>query len=251
MSPHVALVTGAAQGLGRSIAGRLLADGWAVSAADLTPTPIDADESLSCTVDVSSQDDVARYVERTLERFGRVDAVVNNAGIGGPSKAVVDTDPADFVRVLEVNLVGSFLVARAAAAVMIGAGRGGRIVNLGSLFGQQGVAGGAAYSASKSGITALTHSLALELAPHGITVNNVMPGYTRTARVEELAERTAALEGKTPEAAYEAWESQIPMGRLGEPAEFGAMVAFLCSAQASYTTGASVPVDGGWIRSLL
>jgi len=82
-------------------------------------------------------------------------------------------------------------------------------------------------------------------------MNNVMPGYTRTARVEELASRTASIQGITPRVAIAAWESQIPMGRLGEPAEFGAMVAFLCSARASYTTGASIPVDGGWIKSLL
>jgi 3-oxoacyl-[acyl-carrier protein] reductase len=82
-------------------------------------------------------------------------------------------------------------------------------------------------------------------------VNNVMPGYTRTARVEELATRTATLQNTTRDAAFAAWEHQIPMGRLGEPKEFGAMVAFLCSAHASYTTGASIPVDGGWIKSLL
>jgi NAD(P)-dependent dehydrogenase (short-subunit alcohol dehydrogenase family) len=245
MSPRVALVTGAAQGLGRSIAGRLLADGWAVSAADLTPTPIDADESLSCTVDVSSQDDVARYVERTLERFGRVDAVVNNAGIGGPSKAVVDTDPADFVRVLEVNLVGSFLVARAAASVMIGAGRGGRIVNLGSLFGQQGVAGGAAYSASKSGITALTHSLALELAPHGITVNTVAPGNMWTQmHADEVAVR-AARANRTPEEEREAIRGSIPLGRHGTGDDIAGAVAWLLSEDAAYVTGQTVSVNGG------
>ena len=103
----------------------------------------------------------------------------------------------------------------------------------------------------RAAVTGFARTLANEVASFGITVNNVMPGYTRTARVEELAARAALLKGTTPEAAFAAWEREIPMGRLGDPAEFGAMVAFLCSAHASYTTGASIPVDGGWIKSLL
>lgn len=245
MSPRVALVTGAAQGLGRSITERLLADGWTVSAADVTPTSFEADRALTCIVDVSLADDVARYVERTVEHFGRIDAVVNNAGIGGPTKAVVDTDPADFVRVLQVNLVGSFLVARAAASVIIEARRGGRIVNLGSLFGQQGVAGGAAYSASKSGVTALTHSLALELAPHGITVNTVAPGNMWTQmHAEEVAAR-AAQGQRTFDEEREAIRTSIPLGRHGTGDDIAGAVAWLLSEDAAYVTGQTISVNGG------
>jgi 3-oxoacyl-[acyl-carrier protein] reductase len=129
--------------------------------------------------------------------------------------------------------------------------RWGRIVNVTSIAVKQPVDHLILSNSVRAAVTGFARTLANEVAPHGITVNNVMPGYTRTARVEELAARTAALQGGAPEAAYAAWEAQIPMGRLGEPAEFGAMVAFLCSALASYTTGASIPVDGGWIRSLL
>jgi NAD(P)-dependent dehydrogenase (short-subunit alcohol dehydrogenase family) len=245
VSARVALVTGAAQGLGRSIAERLLADGWAVSAADLTPTSFDSGRALACAVDVSSADDVARYVERSVEHFGRIDAVVNNAGIGGPSEDVVGTDPAQFVRVLEVNLVGSFLVARAAATVMIEAGLGGRIVNLGSLFGQQGVAGGAAYSASKSGVRALTHSLALELAPHAITVNTVAPGNMWTQmHAEEVAVR-AAHAHHTLDEEREAIRRSIPLGRHGTGDDVAGAVAWLLSEDAAYVTGQTISVNGG------
>lgn len=245
MSPRVALVTGAAQGLGRSIAERLLAGGWAVSAADVTPTSFGSDEALTCAVDVSSADDVARYVGRTVQHFGRIDAVVNNAGVGGPSQYVVDTDPTEFARVLQVNLVGTFLVARAAAPVMIQAGRGGRIVNLGSLFGQQGVARGAAYSASKSGVTALTHSLAMELAPHGITVNTVAPGNMWTPmHAEEVAVR-AAQAHRTLDEEREAIRRSIPLGRHGTGDDIAGAVAWLLSEDAGYVTGQTISVNGG------
>lgn len=245
MSARVALVTGAAQGLGRSIAERLLANGWAVSAADVTPTSFESARTLSCAVDVSSPSDVADYVERTVAHFGRIDAVVNNAGIGGPSEPVVNTDPADFVHVLEVNLLGSFLMARAAAPVMIEAGRGGRIVNLGSLFGQQGVAGGAAYCASKSGVTALTHSLALELAPHGITVNTVAPGNMWTQMHAEDVAARAARAHRTPDEEREAIRRSIPLGRHGTGDDIAGAVAWLLSDDAGYVTGQTISVNGG------
>jgi 3-oxoacyl-[acyl-carrier protein] reductase len=103
----------------------------------------------------------------------------------------------------------------------------------------------------RAAVTGFARTLANEVAPFGITVNNVMPGYTRTQRVVDLASRNATLRGTTADAEQRVWEGQIPMARLGEPAEFAAMVAFLASERASYTTGASIPVDGGWIRALL
>jgi len=103
----------------------------------------------------------------------------------------------------------------------------------------------------RAAVTGFARTLANEVAPFGITVNNVMPGYTRTQRVEELAQKNASLKGSTPEAELAVWEKQIPMGRLGEPGEFAATVAFLASDRASYVTAQSVAVDGGWIKSLL
>jgi 3-oxoacyl-[acyl-carrier protein] reductase len=129
--------------------------------------------------------------------------------------------------------------------------RWGRIVNVTSIAVKQPVDNLILSNAVRAAVTGFARTLANEVAPFGITVNNVMPGYTATDRVEELARKNASLKGTTPGDERAAWERQIPMGRLGDVREFGAMVAFLCSERASYTTGASIPVDGGWIRSLL
>jgi 3-oxoacyl-[acyl-carrier protein] reductase len=129
--------------------------------------------------------------------------------------------------------------------------RWGRIINVTSIAVKQPVDNLILSNSVRAAVTGFARTLANEVAPFGITVNNVMPGYTRTQRVEELAQKNASLRGTTPDAERSVWESQIPMGRLGEPAEFAAMVAFLASDRASYTTGASIPVDGGWIRGLL
>ena len=106
-------------------------------------------------------------------------------------------------------------------------------------------------NAVRAAVTGFAKTLANEVAPFGVTVNNVMPGYTRTARLEELEERIAQTTGVTAAEAAATWEAQVPMGRLGEPEEFAAMVAFLASARASYVTGTSIPVDGGWIKTLV
>lgn len=245
MTAHVALVTGTARGLGRSIATRLLADGWAVACADLEPGPPAGKHAISCAVDVSSADEVAEFIGCTLHAFGRIDAVVNNAGIGGPTVPAVELDPADFLRVLEVNLLSAFLVARAAVPAIIAAGRGGRIVNLGSLFGQQAVANGAAYCASKGGVAALSQSLALELAPHGITVNTVAPGnmWTRMHAAEVAAR--AAEAGRSVEEEREVVRATIPLGRHGTGEDVAGAVSWLLGEDAAYVTGQTISVNGG------
>ena len=129
--------------------------------------------------------------------------------------------------------------------------RWGRIINVTSIAVKQPVDNLILSNSVRAAVTGFARTLANEVAPFGITVNNVMPGYTRTQRVEELAERNASLKGTSPDAERAVWEGQIPMARLGESSEFAAMVAFLASERASYTTGASIPVDGGWIRGLL
>lgn len=245
MSGRVALVTGAAHGLGQSIAKRLITDGWSVAAADLEPMTFDEANSIACTVDVSSRDDVASYVAAALEHFGRIDAVVNNAGIGGPGVSALHLDPVDFMRVVEVNLLGTFLVSVAAAAVMIDAGRGGRIVNIGSLFGQQAVAEGAPYCASKGGVTSLSQSLALELAPHAITVNTIAPGNMWTRMHAAEVEARAARSGRTAEEEREVVRRSIPLGRHGTGEDIAGAVAWLLSDDASYVTGQTISVNGG------
>lgn len=245
MTGRVALVTGAGRGLGHSIAGRLLADGWSVAAADLEPVDLDHEAALTCAVDVSSEQEVTAYVASAIDEFGRIDAVVNNAGVGGPARPVVDTDPRDFLRVLEVNLLGPFLVSRGAAPAMIATGTGGRIVNIGSLFGQQAVTNGAAYCASKGGLRLLTQALALELAPHGITVNTVAPGNMWTAMHEAEVAARAATAGRTAEEQQELVRRSVPLGRHGTGDDVAGAVAWLLSADAGYVTGQTVSVNGG------
>lgn len=241
----VALVTGAGRGLGRSITERLLADGWSVAMGDLEPVDLGHDCAVGCVVDVSSPRQVDQYVGQALDRFGRVDAVVNNAGIGGPSDPVVKTDPAEFLRVLQVNLLGPFLVARAAIPAMIETGAGGRIVNIGSLFGQQAVTDGAAYCASKGGLTLLTQSLALELAEHGITANTVAPGNMWTEMHRAEVESRARQSGRTPQQEREAVRRAVPLGRHGTGEDVAGAVAWLLSDDAAYVTGQTISVNGG------
>jgi 3-oxoacyl-[acyl-carrier protein] reductase len=129
--------------------------------------------------------------------------------------------------------------------------RWGRIINITSIAVKQPVDGLILSNSVRAAVTGFARTLANEVAPHGITVNNVLPGYTRTERLVHLAEHNAKARGGDAAGAYAQWESEIPMGRLGEPDELAALIAFLASRQAAYMTGQSIAVDGGWIRSLL
>ncbi|MBI2238747.1 MAG: SDR family oxidoreductase, partial [Actinobacteria bacterium] len=189
--------------------------------------------------------DAERAVAEAAETLGGLDLLVNNAGIGGPTADLVDAAVADLRRVLDVNLLGAMLVARAAVRAMIAQGSGGCIVNIGSFFGQQGVAGAAAYCASKAGVALLTHSLALEVAPHGIRVNTIAPGNMDTemhrADLRVLAERR----GTTMEEELERVRATIPLGRHGTGEDVAGAVAWLASDDASYVTGQTIGVNGG------
>jgi 3-oxoacyl-[acyl-carrier protein] reductase len=144
-------------------------------------------------------------------------------------------------------------VIRLASAVIPGMKerKWGRVINVTSIAVKQPVDGLMLSNSLRSAVTGFARTLANEVAPHGITVNNILPGYTRTERVEQLSDATAKREGITREAALSKWESEIPMRRLGEPREFAALAAFLASERASYITGTSISVDGGWIKGLL
>jgi NAD(P)-dependent dehydrogenase (short-subunit alcohol dehydrogenase family) len=250
-----AIVTGGARGLGKGIATRLVQDGWDVALVDvaadveLTATELGAIRPGATVVgliaDVSEERACERAVHEATAALGGLDALVNNAGIGGPSADVVDIDPAEFRRVVEVNLVGVFLMSRATARVLVSRGRGGAIVNLSSIFGQQGVAGGAAYCASKGGVTLLTHSLALELAPHGIRVNTIAPGNMATEMHFDDVRFTAAARGSTFTDELERVRATVPLGRHGTPEDIAGAVAWLLSPDASYVTGQTIGVNGG------
>jgi 3-oxoacyl-[acyl-carrier protein] reductase len=255
----VALVAASSRGLGRASAAALAAEGaelvlCARGEEALRATAADIRRASGVRVvdvvaDVATQAGITAVLSAAQREFGRVDILVTNGG--GPPAGPFETHaPEAWDAAVRTNLTSVVELVRGVLPGMRER-RWGRIVNVTSIAVKQPIDNLILSNSVRAAVTGFARTLANEVASLGITVNNVMPGYTRTARVEELATRTATLKGTTPDAAFAAWEREIPMGRLGDPSEFGAMVAFLCSAHASYTTGASIPVDGGWIRSLL
>ena len=223
-----AVVTGGARGIGRAIADRLAGLGCAVSVWDIEPRGAGAIE-----VDVADEVAVEAAMNATLAHFGHVDILVNNAGVNGPTVPAWDYPLAAWQRVLDIDLTGTFLCARAVAPHMRGRGAG-RIVNIASIAGKEGNAQACAYSAAKAAVIGFTKALAKELVGEGITVNCVAPAMTETELLKEM----------TPEY-IEAVRAMIPMGRLCETREIAAMVAWLVSPECSFTTGAVFDISGG------
>jgi 3-oxoacyl-[acyl-carrier protein] reductase len=206
-------------------------------------------EVVDIATDLADADERRRFLAAALEHFGRVDILVTNGG-GPPAGPFESHDASAWAEAVRQNLDSVVELIRAVLPGMKTRGWG-RIINVTSIAVKQPVDNLILSNSIRAAVTGLARTLANEVAPFGITVNNVMPGYTRTQRVVDLAARNATLRESTPEQEQRVWEQQIPMRRLGEPREFAAMVAFLASERASYTTGASIPVDGGWIKSLL
>ncbi len=255
LTGRVALVAASSRGLGRAIAEELAAAGarlvlcargadaleharsaLAAAGADVVAQPAD----LTDPAGVQAVLDVAR---RT---YGRIDVLVTNTG-GPPSGRFDEHAPETWQRAVEQNLHSVLNLTRGALAGMRERGWG-RIIHVTSIAVKQPVDGLILSNAVRAAVTGFARTLANEVAQDGVTVNCVMPGYTKTDRVVELAEKVG---GGDPAKGYARWESEIPMARLGEPEELAALVAFLASARASYITGQSIAVDGGWIRSLL
>lgn len=237
-----ALVTGASRGIGRAIALKLAEDGYLVilncsgsgERAEEVKKEIEDAGGQACvlTWDVSSYTETEASMKELIKTFGRLDVLVNNAGITRDG-LLMQMKEADFDRVLEVNLKGAFNTIRFASRQMLKQ-RGGRIVNLSSVVGLRGNAGQINYSASKAGIIGLTKSAAKELASRDITVNAVAPGFIET-------EMTAVL----PDEVKEGSKKNIPLGRMGQPEDIAGAVAFLVSDAAGYITGQVLSVDGG------
>ena len=236
---RVAVITGGAGGIGFACVERMLASGAQVSIWDREPAALDAARecahaAVTRTVDVTDEASVQRATDATIARFGRIDILVNAAGITAPKALIVDTEAASWRRIVDVNLHGTFLVSRAVAKPMIAADYG-RIVNLGSVAGKEGNPFSAAYSASKAAVHSFTKSLAKELARTGVRVNCVTPAIIATKN----------LYHDQPEEMRKLWVSRVPMGRPGTPEEVAAMIAWLASEECSFTTGAAFDLSGG------
>lgn len=240
---RVAVVTGGMGGLGTAICHRLYRAGYAV-AATYSPgnsgfqTWIEErkDEGLRCRgyqVDVADYDDCARAVARIRAELGRVDVLVNNAGITR-DQSMRKLSQEDWHAVLRTNLDSVFNMSKQVLDEMLER-RWGRIINISSVNGQQGAFGQCNYAAAKAGMHGLTKALALEVARHGVTVNTVAPGYLRTRMVEAVP--AEVMEQKIL--------PRIPMARLGEPDEVAALVAYLASDEAAFVTGAEIAINGG------
>lgn len=251
LADQVAIVTGAAQGLGLGIATRLAAEGAHVVLADISDVVHAAaagigigPEVTTHVCDVADSAAVDRLVAETVAQYGQLDIMVANAGIGGGGPIVELTDES-FRRILAVNLEGTFFCCRAAARVMIPR-QHGSIVTVGSIFGRDTPAGSAAYGASKAGIVALTQAAARELGTYGIRVNCVSPGNMDTAMHWAALRRRAEATGESFAHLRDAVRAGVPLGRHGTAAEIAAAVAFLVSPDAAYITGQTINVDGGF-----
>jgi len=255
----VALVSAASRGLGRAIADALAADGASLlicaRGADALEEARNAIAKRSgvevemVVADVSSEEGIARLWQRARDHFGHVDVLVTNAG-GPPSGPLESLEWESWQRAVEVTLRSAVELTRLVLPGMKER-RWGRILNVTSIAVKQPVDGLMLSNSLRAAVTGFARTLANEVAPFNVTVNNIMPGYTRTDRMEDLARATSERTGTPISEAKAKWEREVPMGRLAEPREFAALAAFLASDRASYITGSSIAVDGGWIRALL
>jgi len=245
---QVVLVTGAGRGIGRALAEAFAGEGARVAANDLTPVNLDpalqaieqqGGQARSFLADVASKQAVQAMIEQVRETYGRIDILINNAGVE-PHASLLTLDEWDWDRTLAVNLKGPFLLTQSVARVMVEQG-GGCVVNVASIAGRaHGLKDRSAYVASKQGLIGLTREAARELAPYNIRVNAVCPGVIET-------EMTARLQDD-PEM-MQRWLADIPQGKLGHPQDVVGVVLFLCSPAAGYLTGQAINVDGGKVMS--
>jgi NAD(P)-dependent dehydrogenase (short-subunit alcohol dehydrogenase family) len=236
----VVIVTGGGSGIGADVARRFAAEGARVAVADLNMEGAQAvvDEikeaggrAVPFRTDVAEEKDIRNLVEGTVEAFGSLDVVVNNAGVGEESKALEDRSLEDWSKVIDVNLTGVFLGTKHGAQAMKALEKPGVIINVASILGHVGFQGAPAYSAAKHGVLGFTKAVSLELAEFGIRCVAVCPAFIQTPLIEGMEEHVLPLH---------------PMGRLGEPKEVSDMILFLASDEASFLTGASYLVDGGY-----
>ena len=233
-----AVISGAAQGIGKQTATLLNELGWALALIDLQP--VDAQQyknAIALTGDITDETFVGAAAAETMKKFNRVDALVNNAGISNISPAL-ETTTEKYCQVLKVNLVAPFILAKAFGQIMLDAGSGA-IVNVASVAGLQGVADRTAYNASKHGLIGLTRTLAVEWGGRGVRVNAVCPGWVKT----EMDHKDQAGGSYTDQDITD----HVPMGRFARPHDIAEAIAWLCDdTKSGFVNGVALPVDGGW-----
>lgn len=244
LQAKVALITGGARGIGFAIATALARQGAVIAIADINPQGANAAaaklresgaQAHGFVVDVADARSVETLLKDVTTQLGRLDILINNAGIGG-NTPFLDITLENWNRTIAINLTGAFIVAQACARRMVAQGHGGKIINIASLSGQRGGNGRGAYGAAKAGLELLTKVMAVELSPHGINVNNIAPGAIET-------EMAATAHDAATRAAY---NYLVPMVRYGTPEEIGDAAVFLCSDEARYVQGHTLNVDGGF-----
>jgi NAD(P)-dependent dehydrogenase (short-subunit alcohol dehydrogenase family) len=257
LQDKIAIVTGAARGIGAVVCRYLAADGAHVALAGRDHAALHAGaaeldqafpgrHSLPVRCDVTDEEQVRAMVAAVVERFGGLDILVNNAGGTGPIETPAQDYPAgEFRQILDLNVVGTFLPCKHAIPHLIARG-GGRIVNIAGTSGLRGYRNRSGYSASKWAVRGLTRTLALELGPHDITVNDVCPNVTHGGRMDKIVAEKARVTGRTPGEVYADFTAQTALGRFVEESDVAEAIRFLVSPGARNITGHDIPVDAGW-----
>lgn len=258
LKDRAALVAAASRGLGRAVAMGLAREGASLALCARTAGPLEETAAeiraatgvrvLTKALDVTRAGATAEFVHEAHRTFGRLDICVANAG-GPPSKAFASTSEDEWQSAVELNLLSTVRLAHETLPLMQQQ-RWGRFLAITSVAVKQPLTGLVLSNAVRSAVVGLVKTLANEYGPHGITVNNLCPGYTATHRLTELAASIARNEGITLDQVVARWTSQIPAGRLGDPAEFADAAVFLASERAAYITGQSIVIDGGFARGL-
>ncbi len=259
LKDKVSLVAGSSKGLGKAVAEGLAAEGSHIMLCARTEEKLkivasELAKAYGVTVlyykaDLSNTMQVKELLEYTKKKYGKVDILVNNAG-GPPTGTFLDFDEDRWIEAFRLNFLSLVTLTRGVIPKMMEQ-RWGRIINLTSVAVKQPIDGLILSNGIRAGIIGLSKTLATELAPYNITVNNICPGYTKTERVQDLSRELAKKEGVEQKLIFSRWEEKIPMGRLADPNEIADLAVFLASERASYITGTTIQVDGGYYRGLL
>ncbi|MGA2270080.1 MAG: SDR family oxidoreductase [Bryobacteraceae bacterium] len=258
LKDRVAIVAASSQGLGKAVALGLAREGAKLALCARTESTLNATaeeirretgaEVMARALDVTVHEHVRQFVAGTVEKFGRLDICVANAG-GPPSKTFAETTGEDWQAAARLNLMSTVYLAMETLPVMQQR-RWGRFISITSVAVKQPVDGLILSNAVRAAVSGLIKTLSSEYGPSNVLVNNVCPGYTATARLIELARALAAKQGVEPKEIEDRWARQSPLGRIGRPEEFANLVVFLASERASYITGASIAVDGGIVKGI-